>query len=133
MHYLYHGSVVQGLVALEPRKRFTPGEDVAAALIYATPLPGYAAAHAFPWSSDEGFDVAVENERVTLLVPKGCEDRLLVPISIYKLPADTFKLTEEEVTGQTWHSTSSVPVIEETKYPSVRDALVALGVQLKFI
>ncbi len=95
MNYLYHGSTIQNLKVLEPRKRFTPGEDFQEAVIYATPVPAYAAAHAFPWSSDEGFDLET-NDNIELIVPSSRKERLGIPISIYKVSADSFERTFEE-------------------------------------
>lgn len=132
MEYLYHGSVVQNIKILEPRKRHTPSATIDFSAIYATPLPAYAVTHSFPWTSDEGFDVNVTNGKVEMIVPKEYRERLQVPISIYKVFATDFVHTKDEESGYTWHATCSVPVLEEAKYGSVEDALNKLGCALKF-
>lgn len=124
--FLYHGSVVADLKILEPRKRFTPSEDFREAVIYATPVVAYAAAHAFPWSSDEGFDLKTD-DIIELIVPTSQKERLHTPISVYKVPADSFEHLLEEETGLTWHSSITVPVLEEKKFSSVVQALESLG------
>ncbi|HEY1041401.1 MAG TPA: hypothetical protein VGE63_01610 [Candidatus Paceibacterota bacterium] len=132
MSNLYHGSVVRNLKTLEPRKRYTPSQTIEYAAIYATPLPGFAAAHSFAWSSDEGVELDVENGKVTMLIPETLKERLSIPISIYTLPPDTFELTKEEGTGATWHSTQPVNILQEKKYSSVLEALTENGVELTF-
>ena len=129
---LYHGSVVQNLKTLEPRKRYTPSGSIEYAAIYATPLPGFAAAHSFAWSSDEGIELDVEYEKISMIVPNELKERLNTPISIYTLPSETFEHTTEEGTGATWHTTEPVNILEEKKYTSVLEALMEHGVQLSF-
>jgi hypothetical protein len=50
------------------------------------------------------------------------------PMSIYRLPSATFRLSSDEVTGTTWFSEFAVKVLEETRYPSVASALRCTGV-----
>lgn len=58
---LYHGTLTDNIELLEPRLRYTPGEEEdSPAGIYATDDPAFAAAHAFPWSSLEGIDLHYE-------------------------------------------------------------------------
>lgn len=130
MEFLYHGSITQDLKVLEPRKRYTPAGKIEYSAVYATPLSAYAAAHAFPWSSDEGFDIDFDSELV-LIVPKEYRARLNVPISIYKVSSRGFQITSEEETGQTWHTTKPVDVLEELKYKSVEEALFQLGGKIR--
>jgi hypothetical protein len=132
MQYLYHGSTTQNLKRLEPRKRYSPAGKIDYSAIYATPLPAYAAAHSFPWSSDEGVGLDVTEKGVELSVPKKMKDRLQVPISIYKLASDGFRYTKEEETGYTWHTIVPVDIIEEKKYPTVETALHELGARLDY-
>lgn len=62
--FFYHGSSTDGINRLEPRLRYTPGEELdSPASIYASDLPAFAAAHSFPWSSDEGIDLYQDNCR----------------------------------------------------------------------
>ena len=132
MEFLYHGSTTQALLTLEPRKRYTPAGKIDFAAIYASPNPSFAAMHSFPWSSDEGFDITIDSNQMTLVVPSNKAQRLDVPISIYKISVNGFQITEEETTGETWHTTKSARVLEEMKYNSVKDALDALGVSIRF-
>lgn len=133
MEYLYHGSVVQELTILEPRKRYTPSESIEFSAVYATPLAAFAVTHVFPWSSEDGFDVVVKDRVVTLICPKLLQDKLNVPISIYTLPVTTFVLTTVEETGYTWHSTQSVEVIEELKFNNVNEGLKYYGAVIQLI
>lgn len=133
MTHLYHGSTTQNLKTLEPRKRYTPAGKIDYAAIYATPLPAYAAAHSFPWSSDEGVGLDVVDGKVDMSVPKALQPRLQVSISIYKVSSDNFEHTKEEETGYTWHAVKPAQVIEETKYKSVEEAIAVLGGLLNYI
>ena len=133
MKSLYHGSTTQGLATLEPRKRYTPAGKIDFAAIYASPNSAFAAMHSFPWSSDEGFDITIDGDQMTLVVPAKQAERLNVPISIYKISANGFQATKEETTGETWHTTKSVRVLEETKYTNVREALKTLGAEIRVL
>jgi hypothetical protein len=133
MNFLYHGSTTQNLTLLKPHHRYSPAGAISYDAIYASPSPAFAAAQAFPWSSDEGIDVEIIDEKITLVIPENLSDRLLVPISIYKIPVEKFVHTKEEDTGYTWHAIESVEVIEEVKYTSVLNALEDLAVQIKYI
>ena len=64
MEYLYHGSTTQNIKRLEPRIRYTPAGKIDYSAIYASPLAAYAAAHSFPWSSNEGVDLDVLNNQI---------------------------------------------------------------------
>ncbi|MBU3668365.1 MAG: hypothetical protein FGM57_00170 [Candidatus Taylorbacteria bacterium] len=132
MKYLYHGSTTQNIKTLEPRKRYTPQGKIDYSAIYAKPLPAYAAAHSFPWSTDEGVGLDVEEHGVDLSIPNSLKERLQVPVSIYKLAPDSFEHTEEELTGYTWHTTKPIEILEEVKYPSVEVALKELGAKLTY-
>ena len=127
MEYLYHGSTVENLKRLEPRKRFTPGEKVENAYVYATPVAAFAAVHAFPWSSEEGFDIAIEDTKITFIVPIAHKERLNVPISIYTLAAGGFEKMKEEETGLTWCTSLPVAVLDEKKYATVVQAIKSCG------
>lgn len=133
MKYLYHGSTTQNIKILEPRRRYTPQGKIEYSAIYATPLPAYAVAHSFPWSTDEGVGLDVDEKGVDLSVPINLKERLQVPISIYKLSSEGFEHTEEELTGYTWHTIHPVEVIEEVKYSSVEIALKELGAKCQYI
>ena len=133
MDYLYHGSTTQNIKILEPRKRYTPQGKIDYSAIYATPLQGYAATHSFPWSSDEGVALDVNEDEISFSVPKKLAERLQSPISIYKISSENFKHTQEELTGYTWHTTQPVEVLEEKQYASVAEALKELGVDVKYV
>jgi hypothetical protein len=64
MEFLYHGSTVQGLKTLEPKKRFTPAGAIDYSAIYASRSPAFAICHSFPWSSDEGIDIETKDEGI---------------------------------------------------------------------
>ena len=73
MKPIYHGTTKKDLTVIKPFKRYTPGgEDLADVIpprIYATYEPAYAVAHSFPWSSDDGVDIVVEDGLVAVIVP----------------------------------------------------------------
>ncbi len=133
MEYLYHGSTTQGIKLLEPRKRFTPAGAIDYSAIYASSSPAFAICHSFPWSSDEGIDIEIKDGRMQLLVPSQLRDRLNTPISLYKILSVGFERTQEEETGYTWHTTASVPVIEEARYESVFEALEKNGGKVSYV
>ena len=134
MEYLYHGSSVQGLKKLIPFKKHTPQGEVEFAAIYATPLPGFAAAHSFRWSSDEGVYLEVTKDlRVIFKVPKQIIERLEIPISIYQVDPHNFTLCKEELTGQTYISKQEVDVIDEVRFKSVIDALEFFSVDFEIL
>lgn len=133
MKYLYHGSVTQHIHTLEPRKRYTPQGKIEYSAVYATPLPGYAVTHSFPWSSDEGVKLSVTDSGIYMSIPHSIRERLAVPISIYTVSSEGFEHTKEEVTGHTWHSTHPVRVLEEVKFESVSAALTHFGVHVEYV
>ncbi len=133
MQHLYHGSTTQGLQTLEPRKRYTPGGVIEYSAIYATPIAAYAAAHSFPWSTDEGVGLDITEKGVDISIPEKLRERLQVPVSLYKISSENFKHTKEEDTGYTWHAIVPVTVLEEIKYPSAETALKELGATLEYV
>jgi hypothetical protein len=92
--YLYHGSATQNLKILEPRKRYTPSDEMGAS-IYATPSAAFAATHSFPWSTDEGVGLDVHGNHVVLTLPERMRPRLQVRVSIYKMSADIENLKND--------------------------------------
>jgi hypothetical protein len=124
---LYHGSSAPALTEIEPRMRFIPGGVPKArwhALVYASDIPAFAAAHAFPWSTDEGFELSVSGAgRVTLSVPSQHQQRLQRPVYLYAVPADNFVLTVSERTGHTYHSDTPVQVLSCTPFQTVEEAI----------
>ncbi len=129
---LYHGSIVHNFKILKPSRNHTPDGKIDYEAVYATPLKAYAAAHAFPWGSDEGFDLDVINGQVEFIVPLKFKERLNVPISIYSVDQSGFEFTKEEIVGYTWHSRKEVEVLDEKKYTSVEEAIVKLGGSIKY-
>jgi hypothetical protein len=95
--FVYHGSKTPDIEELEPRQRFTPGllRGREVPLIYAASDPAYAAGHGFEWTSEEGFDIGEKNGEIVLKVPQRHLERLNTPIHIYTLPADNFRILEE--------------------------------------
>ena len=130
---LYHGTLTPGIKKFEPRRRFVPGgiENIPAR-IYATDDPAFAAMHSFPWSSDEGIDIIEYDGKLVLQVPKIFKERLNTPVYIYQLPADTFILTEEEETGNTYHSDVAVAPKDVSAFSSVIEAVEHYGCSVAF-
>jgi hypothetical protein len=125
--FVYHGSVTGDITEFEPRRRYVPGGADVPPRVYAAPNPAFAAAHSFPWSSDEGIDLSIESGQVVLQIPKELESRLQQPVFIYTLPGEPFELTSEETTGETMHAEE--PVIPKTvfHFTSVREAIEHFG------
>lgn len=132
MDYLYHGSTVSDIKILEPRKRYTPANKIEFEAIYASPNPGFAIAHSFPWTSNEGFDVETRTDTIELIVPKVFKDRLDVPVYLYKVLSEKFIHTKEERTGLTYHSIEPVTVVEVKGYESVEAAMKDAGGVIKY-
>ena len=131
MDYLYHGSVTPNIKILEPRKRYTP-QGINLSAIYATPLPAFAAAHAFPWSTDEGIDLDVVDGKVILIVPEKIKERLGVQAYIYKVSAEKFEHTKDDVTGYTYHTISPTEVISVEEFETIEQAIQKLGGEVQF-
>lgn len=131
--HLYHGSVTQNIRTLEPKKRYVPKSGlIDYEAIYASHSPAFAVAHSFPWSTDEGVNLEIISNKIILTVPKELQERLEAPMSLYKILGHYFEHTVAEGTGYTWHSTQSAPILEETHYPSVSEALEKSGAELIF-
>ncbi len=64
MEYLYHGSSIQNLKILEPRKRFTPEGKINYSAIYASPSIQFSICHSFPWSTNEGVNLSIEDGKI---------------------------------------------------------------------
>ena len=80
--FLYHGSSRPDIKTFIPQIRSTPiaHKDNPVPAIYATDDKAYAAAHAFLWSSDEGFDTYYKDGKIVLEVPELKKGRLNQPI-----------------------------------------------------
>lgn len=125
---LFHGSQTDNIDTLEPRNRYVPGGDNAPPpAIYATDLPAYASAHAFPWSTDEGVDLYLEEGRVILEVPKILEERLKKPIFIYTVPAKTFTAVTSDLMGHNFRSMQPVKCIARQRFETVTNAVTFFG------
>jgi len=137
MKHVYHGTTKQKLEIIKPFKRYTPGgEDIAGRIpprIYATYNPAYAAAHSFPWSSEDGFDIKVEGSNIALVVPRGKAQILEQPICIYTVPDDSFTFTLEEETGLTCHSEFEITPIDCQCFLNVTEALKHYGGAIQII
>ena len=138
---LYHGTVAEGVAAFEPRRRYTPGALGAAAppAVYATDDPAYAAAHAFPWSSAEGFDLSYRvpfdaGGRPVLRVPAGQAHRLERPVFVYALPAEAFEpLPTVEPRGRNYRSRAPVRPVGVERFPTVRAAVEHYGGRVELV
>ena len=137
MKPIYHGTVKCDLSKIEPFKRYTPGgKDLADTIpprIYATYNPAYAVAHSFPWSSDDGVDIAIKDGVVTLVVPKDKQSVLEQKVCIYTLPDTIFTFTAEEETGLTYHSTVEVIPTNCECFDSVTIAIEHFGGNIKLV
>jgi hypothetical protein len=133
MEFLYHGSTAQGIKTLEPKKRFTPSGAIDYSAIYASRSAAFAVCHSFPWSSDEGIDIEIKDNRVQLIIPTQLRARLEVPISLYKISAAGFERTQEEKTGYTWDTVVPVEVVEEIQYSDVLEALKKNGASVRYV
>jgi len=125
--FVYHGSVTGGIDTFEPRKRYVPGGADVPPRVYATINPAFAAAHSFPWSSDEGIDLKIEGQKVFLCIPVQYKERLNQQVFIYKIKGSSFVQTLEELTGETWHTEESVTPEEVQQFNSVTEALEYYG------
>lgn len=137
MKPIYHGTIKKDLTVIKPFKRYTPGGEALADSIqprvYATYNPAYAVAHSFSWSSDDGVDISLSDEIVTLVIPKDKQRLLEQPVCIYTLPNDTFSHTKEEETGLTYHSLQEVIPTDCKCFDSVTTAVHHFGGSIKFI
>jgi hypothetical protein len=131
--FLYHGSNTLGIEEFEPRKRFTPNGEDREKAVYASDIPAFAAAHSFPWGSDEGFELSVKEGKVIFEVPMEFKDRLNVKICVYKVASEKFNLTEEEKTGHTYDASEKIKPIESNDFSSVKEAIEHYGGRLFFI
>jgi len=132
--FLYHGSNVPNIEVIEPRKRYTPGgAQNVPERIYAGDLPAFAAAHSFPWGSDEGFDLSIENGKVIFKVPNKFKDRLAQKVYLYKISSDKFAWTSGEGTGHTYHSQEATRPDEIQEFNSVQEAIEHFGGEVIYI
>ena len=125
--FLYHGSITPNIESLEPRKRYTPGGQNVPERIYAGDLPAFAAAHSFPWGSNEGFDLSVENGKVIFRVPANFKNRLMQKVYLYKVASNKFEWTSGEGTGHTYHSEEATKPDEIQEFDTVQEAIEHFG------
>ncbi len=125
--FIYHGSITGEIKEFEPRKRYTPSEEVATKRTYASDNPCFAVMHSFPWSSEEGIDIVEKEDKLYLQIPKDLQNRLNQPIYIYKLSGDNFVLTEEENTGNTYHTEKPVKPLSVKRFSTVTEGIEYYG------
>lgn len=133
LQFVYHGTITGDIDTFEPRKRYTPGGEDVPPRVYAAPNPVFAAAHSFPWSSEEGIDVRFEGEQVVLVVPEKHKERLKQEVFIYKLLGDNFHKTEEEKTGETYHTDEVTTPEDVLKFSSVSEAVEYFGGRVEIV
>ena len=129
----YHGSSTSNLKKLIPQIRFTPTGGEYKGLVYLTPNKGYACCHAFPWSSDEGFDLDMNDEtrELTFKIPEEHAHRLKIPIYIYEVEGSEYKEMKGSVfTNLDYVSDKEVQIVDATKYSSVKEGLEENGVSI---
>ena len=136
--FVYHGSDQADIEEFEPRTRYTPGalqgQEMPPA-IYAGDDPAYAAAHAFPWGSAEGFNLRYEAGKVVLAVPEQLAHRLEQKVYIYKLSGDAFEvLPDVAPEGHNfWSKVHTKPVEQPVAFDSVREAIEHFGGEIRII
>ncbi len=134
--HVYHGTTTPDISELEQRTRYTPAilSDRTQAAIYAGDDPAYAAGHAIPWSSEEGFDLDYEGEKVVLSVPDRFRDRVNQEIYIYILPGDSFELLESvKPEGHNFRSLHRVRPLGILFFGTVQEAMNYFGGEIRFI
>ena len=131
--FLYHGSNVPNIETIEPRKRYTPGGQNVPERIYAGDLPAFAAAHSFPWGSNEGFDLSTENGKVIFRVPNKFKDRLMQKVYLYKVSSDKFEWTTGEGAGHTYHSQEATKPSDIEEFDSVQEAIEHFGGDVVYV
>ncbi len=137
MENIYHGTNKKGLISLIPQKRFTPGDgtnaDSIPPRVYATYNPAFAVAHSFAWSSEDGIDIHIAGDSITIVVPNNKKEVLDQEVCVYTLPDTHFVYTSEEETGLTFHTESEVTPIAAQCFESVSHAMEAFGGKIDFV
>jgi len=128
---LYHGSQTDAIQTLEPRRRYTPGtEKDPPAGVYASDDPAFAAAHSFPWSSNEGVDLYFDraeddaSECVVLEVPQEIVSRLDIPVHVYSVCSETFSLLDIPPQGHNYRSIAKVNCLAKSSFNTVKEAIL---------
>ena len=136
---LFHGSTTGGIKLLEPRGESRPECMPDAPLaVYAGDDPAYCAAHAFPGGTRDGeiglgyFGSWVDGQPVwgpfTLSLSNTKLAQLDLPVSVYKVSRDLFiELPQVPPFGRNFWSLSPVPVLEELRFDSIREAIESFG------
>lgn len=133
--FLYHGTNLPNIKEFEPRKRLIPGGDKGdvPTRVYAGDNPAFAAAFSFPWSTDDGFELSVDDAgKVIFNVPIKFKDRLNQPVYLYKMSSGQFKPTNGEGVGHSYHTENKVKPIEAQTFKSVQAAIENFGGVVKF-
>lgn len=129
--FFYHGSATDGIECLEPKLRYTPGNELASPpSVYASDLPAFAAAHSFPWSSSEGIQLYVEGTTVIMEISTKIYERLQRKVYIYTVDSSLFSRVESELTGHTFRATIPVECLEKQSFQSVVEAIEYYGGQV---
>jgi len=134
--YLYYGTITPDIKEFIPKKRHVPGMRGSnePAAVHAGDDPAFAAAHAFPWSFDEGINVVYDRDKVVLEMPRALLGRLAEKIYIYKLPKEKFELLRGiEPRGRNYVCYERVQPVGVDAFKSVSDALRYYGAELKVI
>lgn len=100
--------------------------------MYAGDCPAFAAAHAFPWATEEGFELSVEGDKVLFRVPEEFHNRLKVPVHIYKISGEGFSKTAGEGTGHTFHVNHEVAPVSVESFDNVQAAIEHYGGVVEF-
>ncbi|MDP2789541.1 MAG: hypothetical protein Q8O51_00205 [bacterium] len=128
--FVYHASPSGDVQELEPRRGSIPGganPETQPQLVYAGDVPAFAAAHGFPWGSDEGFELGVVAGQVLFRVPRVLKGRLSQPVYVYTLPGAGFRFTLGEGTGHTFESAEKVKPTKVESFTTVQEAIEHFG------
>ena len=132
--FLWHGTNSSNVDTLTPQKRYTPGGENVPGKVYASDLPAFSAAHSFPWSSDEGINLWINDGKdVVLEVPEKFKERLMQKVYMYKVPSGKFSLTASETTGHTYDSLEEEKSVEVLEFSSVQKAVEYFGGKVVYL
>ena len=133
--FLYHGTNVPDIEEFEPKKRLMPGniKGNIPPRIYAGDNPAFASTFSFPWFTNEGFELSVDDVgKVIFNVPTKLKYRLNQPVYLYKMPSDKFELTPGENTGHSYHTENKIKPVEIKTFESVQAAIENYGGVVNF-
>ncbi|HEY5236648.1 MAG TPA: hypothetical protein VIJ14_10745 [Rhabdochlamydiaceae bacterium] len=113
---------------LQPRQLFFPDTKTPPPpAIYATDIPAYAAARAFPWTAVEDVEICFEQNQFVLKVPSTMQAQLNQTVFLYILSSDKFQAVDIEPTGHYFRSMEAIKKIGKLRFETVVDAVERFG------